>query len=255
VDVFSWVMLRRRRTLSLLATPAVIAALAVAVPALAGTSLLPHAGPPGADAPGAHRAAAKVSATKTRAAQVSPTKHCFTVVLSRGHHELECLIPGPRGARGARGARGQMGLPGLSGSKGERGATGKAGSAGKAGTEGQQGSPGAPGTARAYAVVQPISASAASFVAAQTVNFTAVAEIDPGVYCLTPAAGIAPESDAAAVSPEVSYSIGGAPGVIAANAKRTHGCPGGTFEVDTFAPTGATAPGLASGYAFTIVVP
>ena len=55
---------------------------------------------------------------------------------------------------------------------------------------------------------------------------------------------------AAAVSPEVSYSAGGTPGVIAVNAQSFH-CPN-AFEVDTYAPGNSTK--TVSGYAFSIVV-
>lgn len=222
-------MLMHRRMLSLFATPAVIGALAVAVPALAGTS-----------APRAHSAA----------------RHCFTVTLRNGHHVRECLIPGPRGPRGP------MGLPGLSGSKGARGPRGHTGPIGHTGPTGPAGPPGAQGpagTARAYAVVEPTSPTAASLITAQTVNFTAVQEVSPGIYCLTPAPPIQPAADTASVSPELSYSAAKAPGVIALDAQHTN-CPEGTFEVDTFAP-GTTAPTAgsaitpATGYAFTIIVP
>jgi hypothetical protein len=102
-------------------------------------------------------------------------------------------------------------------------------------------------------VVQPTTPAAASLISAQTANITAVSEVKPGVYCLAPAAGINPATETAAVSPEVSYSSGGVPGVIALNAQDTD-CPANNFEVETYTPGSAT-PTLASGYAFTIVVP
>jgi hypothetical protein len=105
------------------------------------------------------------------------------------------------------------------------------------------------GTARAYAVVEPTSPTAATLIAGQTSNITAVTEPMPGVYCLT-AVGVNPATDAAAVSPEVSYSSGGAPGVVAVNAQHTN-CAPGQFEVDTFTLMGAPS----SNYAFTIVAP
>jgi len=58
-------------------------------------------------------------------------------------------------------------------------------------------------------------------------------------------------SGIATVSPEVSYSVGNAPGVIAINAQHTN-CPPTTFEVDTYTPGTTT---LATGYAFTIAIP
>lgn len=209
----------RRHTLTLLATPAVIGAMTVAVPALAGISL--HS-----------------------AAHASRSGRCFYVHVGR-HRVRECLIPGPRG------------LPGPPGPRGFAGPAGKNGKAGKSGLQGPPGPPGVSGTARAYAVVQPTSPTQANLIAGQTLNVTSVVQTSPGglsaggIYCLAPAAGINPAVDTAAVSPEVSYSSGGAPGVIALNAQRTH-CPAGDFEVDTYAPGAST---VSSGYAFSIVIP
>jgi hypothetical protein len=101
-------------------------------------------------------------------------------------------------------------------------------------------------------VVAPTSTTSASLVPGRAVNITGVNEVSAGVYCLSAAAPINPAADTAAVSPEVSYSSGGAPGVIAVNAQHAH-CPASSFEVDTYASAGATTP--ASGFAFTIVVP
>jgi Collagen triple helix repeat (20 copies) len=207
----------RHRTLTLLATPAVLGAMTVAVPALAGISIAPTA-------------------------HTSSTR-CFIAHVAK-HRVRECLVRGPRGFPGPPGPRG------LTGATGKTGKTGKNGINGKNGT-GTQGPPGAPGTARAYAVVQPTSPTKPALIPAQTSNITSVSEPATGVYCLAPAAGISPTADTAAVSPEVSYSSKEEVGSIAVNAKSTH-CPG-NFEVDTYKP-GAT-PILASGYAFTIVIP
>jgi hypothetical protein len=100
--------------------------------------------------------------------------------------------------------------------------------------------------------VQPTSPTSANLVTGQTSNFTGVSEVQSGVYCLAPAAGINPAADTATVSPEVSYSSGGVPGTIALNAKSSD-CPASDFEVETYAP-GSTTPTLTSGYAFTILV-
>jgi len=91
--------------------------------------------------------------------------------------------------------------------------------------------------------------SAANLIGAS--NITSVSEPSAGVYCITPAADITPAAGIAAVSPEVSYSAGGAPGTIAVNAQHTH-CPASTFEVDTYTPNTTT---LATGYTFTIIIP
>jgi hypothetical protein len=93
----------RRRTLTLLATPAVLAAMTVTVPALAGISL----------GPTAHTARTT----------------CFIVHIHK-HRVRECLIPGPRGPRGLPGPRG------FTGRTGKTGATGKAGPQGPPGATG-----------------------------------------------------------------------------------------------------------------------
>jgi hypothetical protein len=219
----------RHRTLTLLATPAVLGAMTVAVPALAGISIVPSA-------------------------HTSSTK-CFVARIAK-HRVRECLVRGPRGFPGPTGPRGFTGATGKTGKTGATGKTGPAGKTGAAGAAGTAGTAGAPGTARAYAVVQPTSPTQVNLIAGQTSNITAVSETSVGgsgggVYCLSPAAGINAASSAPAVSPEVSYSSGGAPGTIALNAQRSH-CAPTDFEVDTYAPGTAT---LTSGYAFTIVVP
>ena len=207
-----------RRMLSLLAMPAVVGALTVAVPALAGTGAQP-------------------------AAHAAGARRCKAVrVISHGRRERACLIPGPRGPAG---------VTGLRGPKGATGKTGKTGATGKTGTSGQQGPTGPAGTARAYAVVQPTSPTAANLITGQTANITGVSEVKPGVYCLAPAAGINPAADTAAVSPEASYSSADTPGVVALNAQATD-CPPGDFEVETYATAGTAT--TASGYAFTILV-
>jgi hypothetical protein len=212
-----------RRTLTLLATPAVIGAMTVAVPALAGISLDPSA----------HTARTT----------------CFIVRIHK-HRVRECLIPGPRGLRGLPGPPGPRGF---AGKQGKQGTPGKNGLQGIPGTPGTPGAPGAPGTARAYAVVNPTeveaSPSAKGLIAPQTHNILSVKRFEKGVYCLAPAAGIEPASDAVAVSPEVGYG-GEAPGVVAVNAKSAH-CPG-SFEVDTYKPASSERE---DGYAFTIIVP
>ena len=209
-------LLMRHRTLTLLATPAVLGAMTVAVPALAGISIVPTA-------------------------HTSSTK-CFVARIAK-HRVRECLVRGPRGFPGPAGPRG------LTGPAGKTGKTGKTGVTGKNGTNGTNGTNGAPGTARAFAVVQPTSPSTAALIAPR--NITGVTEPKEGVYCVSPAAPIVAAEETVAVSPEVSYSSGKVPGVIAVNAQRTSGCPPTDFEVDTFTSGGAAS----SNYAFTIVVP
>ncbi len=220
----------RRRThprlLMLLATPAVVGAMTVAVPALAGTSLL------------------GASAHDARAS------NCVTVLSGR-HHVRECLLRGPRGPQGPRGFTGVPGSKGATGSRGPTGSRGATGAKGATGLTGPAGPQGPAGTARAYGLVQPTSTTQAIVIPAVTVNIVGISEPAIGVYCVTPAAPVNAAAETVSVSPEVSYSAGGAPGVIAVNAQHPH-CAVSAFEVDTFAPGTTT---LTSGYAFTIVVP
>jgi hypothetical protein len=207
-----------RRTLSLLATPAVVGALTIAVPALAGSA-------------------------KTTAHTARVRCHAV-VVISHGQRVRACLLRGPRGFTGP------LGPHGATGAKGARGATG---ARGPQGAPGAQGIPGAPGTARAYALVQPETPEKASLVAGQASNITGVSEVKPGVYCLAPAAGVPATAGAVTLTPETSYSSPGiGPGIVALNAKAGD-CPTGNFEVETFDPT-APAGGAKTGYAFTILV-
>jgi hypothetical protein len=220
----------QHRTLSLIAIPATIGAMAIAVPAFAASGASPTA-------PTAHAARAR---------------NCSAVIVISHHKRVRaCLIPGPRGFTGFPGPRGPAGKNGANGGKngtnGKNGAIGKTGPAGKNGTNGTNGSNGAPGTARAYAVITP----SGTTVPAQSSNITSVTSPTAGVYCITPAAPINPSADSAVVSPEISYSTPEAPGLIAVNAQRKN-CTSSTFEVDTYAPNTLT---LAGGYAFTIVVP
>ncbi|HWX88358.1 MAG TPA: hypothetical protein VNX67_09295 [Solirubrobacteraceae bacterium] len=210
----------RHRTLTLLATPAVLGAMTVAVPALAGIG----------NAPVAH-----TSSTK-----------CFIAHVA--HHRVrECLVRGPRGLRG------------LPGPPGPRGLTGKTGPQGKQGVQGKQGNPGIqgiqgpPGTARAYAVVAAdlvsSTPSATGLVSAQTSHIASVARPATGVYCLAADSPVSSDSDAAVASPEVSYASK-TPGIVAINAQHTN-CSAGNFEVDTYTLAGVAS----SNYAFTIVIP
>ncbi len=222
----------RRRTLMLLATPAVIGALTVAVPALAGVSILPSA----------HTASTK----------------CFVARIA--HRRVrECLVrgprglPGPAGPRGFTGATGKTGKTGKTGFTGKMGATGPAGPTGLTGPTGATGPVGPRGSALAHAVVAAnlvtSEASAAGLVSSQTSQIASVSKPATGVYCLAPDAPISSDSDAAVASPEVSYASK-APGIVAINAQHTN-CAAGNFEVDTYTPAGAPS----NEYAFTIVVP
>lgn len=216
-----------RRTLSLLATPAVVGALTIAVPALAGTGTSP-------------------TAHQTRA------RHCSAViVISHGRRVRACLLQGPRGPRGFTGFTGPKGATGKTGAPGGKtGATGKTGKTGATGATGPQGATGAPGTIVAYAIVQPTNSPPTANLINPS-NIAGVTEPSTGIYCITTTPGVSLAPGIAAVSPEVSYGPIAAPGVIAVNAQHTN-CPAGDFEVETYAPGGT---GPATGYAFTIVIP
>ncbi|MFI5009996.1 MAG: hypothetical protein ACHQDY_06950 [Solirubrobacterales bacterium] len=223
---------RRRphsRLLMLLATPAVVGAMTVAVPALAGTSLL------GASA---HEA----------------RSHCV-IVLSGHRHLRECLLRGPQGPRGFTGVPGPRGLKGATGPKGSRGSTGAKGATGAAGPQGIQGiqGPAGPSGMVAYGLVAPTaSPTQANLIAAQSAGIASVTEPTGGAYCVTPTAPVNAAAVSVSVSPEVSYTTaGGALGTIAVNAQHPH-CAASAFEVDTYAPATTI---LTTGYAFTILVP
>jgi hypothetical protein len=221
----------RRLPLSLLATPIVVGAMSVAVPALAASG----------SGPSAHAAS---------------SSHCV-VVRSHGRKERKCVqsgargprgFPGPQGPRGltgAKGATGARGRTGATGAKGATGATGPAGAAGGAGGTGPQ------GTAKAYAVVQPLSATEAKLITGQSFHVAGVSEVDQGKYCITPIAGINAAEEAAVASPEISYSPSAAPGLIAVNAQHPD-CPASAIEVETYAPGSST---LSALYAFTVIIP
>ena len=212
-----------RRTLSLLATPAVLGALTIAVPALARTGTSPTA----------HQARAR---------------SCNAViVVSHGRRIRACLIQGPRGFTGLTGATGKTGATGAAGATGKTGLTGKTGATGKEGPEGFEG---APGTTVAYAIVQPTNSPPTANLINPS-NIAGVTEPSTGIYCITTTPGVSLAPGVAAVSPEVSYGPIAAPGVIAVNAQHTN-CPSTPLEVDTYTPGTTT---LAGGYAFTIVIP
>jgi hypothetical protein len=222
----------RRSPLPVIAASAVVGALAIAVPALASS---------GSSSPAAHSARAR---------------RCNAViVISHGRRIRACLVQGPRGftgPAGPRGATGKTGAPGgktgATGKTGKTGSTGKTGATGAAGPQGSTGPTGIP----AYAIVQPTSTPpTVNLINAS--NIASVTEPSPGIYCVTPTAGVSLAAGVAAVSPEVSYGMPpGVPGVIAVNAQHAN-CPSTPYEVDTYTP--GTTQTLATGYAFTIVIP
>jgi hypothetical protein len=211
-----------RPALPVLATSAVIGAMTVAVPALAATGT----------SPAAHAAARRCNPV---------------IVVSHGRHVRACLIRGPRGLTGAPGAKGATGK---GGPIGKTGPAGKNGVNGANGTNGKDGTNGTNGTVVASAIVQPsVTPPTANMINPN--NIAGVSEPSTGVYCIATTPGVSLYSGVAVVSPEVSYGAIKAPGVIAVNSQHTN-CPTTPYEVDTYAPGTTT---LATGYAFTILIP
>jgi hypothetical protein len=128
-----------------------------------------------------------------------------------------------------------------------------AGPQGLQGAKGDPGANGAPGTARAYAVVNPGASPAASFDTARTSGFTAVSHPNPGIYCLTPAAGISPSDRPAVVS--VNWDSTTPPEGNGVAMRVLSFCPAGTFGVLTERSTATTEPSNADDVGFSIIVP
>ncbi len=214
------------------AIPAVIAAMAVAVPALAGIG----AGSPGGSAgPHGHgrAAAARKSASKAKVT-------CVSRSAGKQHLSL-CTAVGPTGPVGPRGPRGFVGPHG---------------SRGYTGSRGPSGATGAVGTARAYALVSARNLSVPELVMSQSDEFIAVSRVASGVYCLIAAASIEASKEAPVASGDASYSQAGVipMAVVVANPQESGACHAGEFEVKTFdlAESGAKP---SNGAAFTIIVP
>lgn len=107
--------------------------------------------------------------------------------------------------------------------------------------------PKGPGGVRAYAVVS--GGPSPTFEPAYTSGFTAVTSIYQGVYCLTPAAGISPESAPAVVSPaRFSLEI---PFWDQSATNEPPLCPAGQYRVALINPAGQ----LTYSGSFTIMVP
>lgn len=130
---------------------------------------------------------------------------------------------------------------------GPRGPEGSRGPEGPQGLEGPQGAQGVPGpSVRAYAQVTK---NGPALIAARTKNFTSVTHPSSARYCLTPAAGIDPNTVPAVVSPEHANSSG--PIDLAAYTEEPQSiCPANQFEVLT------VQAGVGSdNVSFTIIVP
>jgi Collagen triple helix repeat (20 copies) len=230
-----------RRTLAALALPAVVAAMTVAVPALAGSS----------SGGGTHNS----TAHKSSAPKASTAANCFTALVGK-RHVRECAVAGPRGPRGVRGFLGPNGPRGVQGKTGKQGATGEPGPAGSAGP---------PGTARAYALVQPEAVgpnpSPSGLVSSQSAGFIAVRRSAPGIYCLAPASSINPATAVPVASGEVGYSAPGVVPLAAVDVRQPGGdCNPNELGVRTYnlapGPKGEPPPPqLSNQVAFTIIVP
>ena len=216
----------RARTILLLSTPAVIAAVAVAVPALAGSL---RGSSPGGGQSSRASAAAKKHAASSRV-------RCFYSGSGR-HRTRVCEVPGPGGARGPRGPRGFVGAHGKRGFNGPMGMTGPTGPN---------------GVARAYALVAI--RGGLQLVASMSHEFAAVTPVSPGVYCLASSAPSRPNEVAAVVSGESSDSDPGVIPLAVLNAQHPS-CGASEFEVETYKVNGKSGPELSNEVAFTIVAP
>ncbi len=130
---------------------------------------------------------------------------------------------------------------------------GQQGPQGAKGDPGTNGANGAPGTARAYAAVNPGAPPAASFDTARTSGFTAVSHPNPGIYCLTPAAGISPSDRPAVVS--VDWDTTTSPEGNGVAMRVLSFCPAGTFGVLTERRVGSGDAANADNVGFSIIVP
>jgi hypothetical protein len=212
-----------QRTLAILAVPAVIAAMTVAVPALAGSL-----------GGGAHTSTAPKAHTSSR---------CIVALVGK-RRVRECLIAGPRGPQGAHGVRGFLGPNGPRGVQGKTGRPGATGATGATGENGLNGAPGPPGT-HARALVDP-----EGFV--QNVGFSAIHRGGTGIYCLL-ASGINPAEEAPVASGEAGYSSGTVVPLAVVDAKPAN-CSPGEFEVKTYDLASSTSV-PSNAVAFTIIVP
>jgi hypothetical protein len=227
-----------QRTPAILAVPAVVAAMTVAVPALAGSL-----------GGGAHEAVAPKAHTSSK---------CI-VALAGKRRVRECLIAGPRGPQGTKGVRGFLGPNGprgVQGKTGRPGATGATGVTGPAGLNGQQGPQ---GSARAYALVQPQAVGFGSSEAGlrQNVGFSAIRRSGSGegIYCLV-ANGIDPSTEAPVASGEAGYSSGTnvVPLAVVDARQPPTDCAPGEFEVKTY-NIASGHPEPSDAVAFTIIAP
>jgi hypothetical protein len=139
------------------------------------------------------------------------------------------------------------------GAQGSQGPQGPRGATGDPGAKGDPGDTGAPGTARAYAAVNPGAPPDASFDTTPTSGFTAVSHPNPGIYCLTPAAGISPSDRPAVVS--FDWDSTASPEGNGVAMRVLSFCPAGTFGVLTERRVGDGDASNADNIGFSIIVP
>jgi hypothetical protein len=130
--------------------------------------------------------------------------------------------------------------------RGPQGLAGAQGPPGQQGSKGDPGTPGSPGTARAYALVN----TGPGFVGPHP-GFTDVTKVNPGFYCLTPAAGTAPSQYPAVVTADFGTSPNSV--VFAEFDFSGNQCSAGQYEVRTFNAT--PSPPALTYEGFSIVVP
>jgi hypothetical protein len=151
----------------------------------------------------------------------SGSAHIYTKKPKCKKHETK-LSWNTQGLSGLRGVPGPQGLPGAAGSEGKVGPTGSTGPA---------------GTARAYALMSTPGSEPCEFLSAETKNFTSCTRPTTGIYCLTPAAGINPNTSPAFVTVEWGFSSGNSLAAFVEDTNvfgETDDCGTGAYEVRTY---------------------
>jgi hypothetical protein len=160
---------------------------------------------------------------------------------------------------------GSQGPMGPQGPRGERGERGEPGQNGAPGAPGQQGEP---GTARAFAFVDPTNCTGPGQQCplAQAKNIVSARRVNPGQYCLQPAAGINPATSGSAAGVDVHLTAApeGNASAMADSVTLTLACPSSQYRVvTTRIPAAASVAGAvantssvpANDVAFWLLVP
>jgi hypothetical protein len=152
-------------------------------------------------------------------------------------------LGGVSASGGIRGPAGRQGPQGDQGSQGKAGLQGSAGPAGPAGIPGLQGPNGQAGKARAYAIIDVKSDAGGNpqLDPARLSNIQAVTRPATGIYCVTPLAGVADPTVAAAspaiVSPDMAISktaVGKITTYVNHDAPSCQGLAAPSWQVQTF---------------------